>query len=390
MSSLRDKACIVGVGHTAYRRDGTESATDLGLQLEAAHAAIVDAGLSAGEIDGLICPINGGTAEDFIANLGLTHVRYAVTSHTGGAASVAALATAAMAVWSGVARHVLIPAGWCGYSGPRARGMASSADMAIGKVVRDYYAPQGAVSAVHQYALVADRYVRKYDVPPEAMGGAVAVAFRANAQLNSNAVMCGRELTMQDYLDAPPISTPFRLFDCSLETDGAAAVVVSAADRAADSPHRPVFVMSVAEGRPFPVDEFANRADPLEIGLAEAAPRAFADAGVTPSDIDLLEVYDSFTVNVLRQIESAGFCKPGEAADFVLDGCIAADGSLPTNLNGGLLSEAHVQGMNNLVEAVRQLRGGLPQRQVHNAELAVVTGMGGGWGGSGALAILRR
>ncbi|KDE96971.1 transporter [Mycolicibacterium aromaticivorans JS19b1 = JCM 16368] len=388
MSSLRDKACIVGVGHTAYRRDGTESATDLGLQLEAAHAAIVDAGLSAGEIDGLICPINGGTAEDFIANLGLTNVRYAVTSHTGGAASVAGLATAAMAVWSGVARHVLIPAGWCGYSGPRARGMASSADMAIGKVVRDYYAPQGAVSAVHQYALVADRYVRKYDVPPEAMG-AVAVAFRANAQLNSNAVMCGRELTMQEYLDAPPISTPFRLFDCSLETDGAAAVVVSAADRAADSPHRPVFVMSVAEGRPFPVDEFANRADPLEIGLAEAAPRAFADAGVTPSDIDLLEVYDSFTVNVLRQIESAGFCKPGEAADFVLDGCIAADGSLPTNLNGGLLSEAHVQGMNNLVEAVRQLRGGLPQRQVHNAELAVVTGMGGGWG-SGALAILRR
>lgn len=92
---------------------------------------------------------------------------------------------------------------------------------------------------------------------------------------------------------------------------------------------------------------------------------------------------------MLRQIEAAGFCKPGEAADFVLDGCIAADGLLPTNLNGGLLSEAHVQGMNNLVEAVRQLRGGLAERQVHDAELAVVTGMGGGWG-SGALAILRR
>jgi acetyl-CoA acetyltransferase len=388
LTALRDKACIVGVGHTVYRRGGTESATDLGLQLEAARAAIVDAGMSPGEIDGLICPINGGTAEDFVANLGLTHLRYAVTSHTGGAASVAGLATAAMAVWSGVARSVLIAAGWCGYSGPRARGMASSAEMAIGKVVRDYYAPQGAVSAVHQYALVADRYVRKYDVPPEALG-AVAVAFRANAQLNSNAVMCGRELTMQEYLDSPPISTPFRLFDCSLETDGAAAVVVSEADCAADGPHRPVYVMSVAEGRPFPVDEFANRADPLEIGLAEAAPRAFADAGVAPSDIDLLEVYDSFTINVLRQIEAAGFCKPGEAADFVLDGHIAADGSLPTNLNGGLLSEAHVQGMNNLVEAVRQLRGGLAERQVHDAELAVVTGMGGGWG-SGALAILRR
>jgi acetyl-CoA acetyltransferase len=362
--------------------------TELDLQVEAAQAAIADAGLSACEIDGLICPINGGTAEDFIANLGLKHVRYAVTSHTGGAASVAGLASAAMAISAGAARHVLMPAGWCGYSGPRARGMASGSDMAIGKVVRDYYAPQGAVSAVHQYALVADRYVQKYQVPPEAMG-AVAVSFRANAQLNPNAVMRDRELTMQQYLDGSPISTPLRLFDCSLETDGAAAVVVSAADRAVDGPHRPVFVMSVAEGRPFPVDEFANRVDPLEIGLADAAPRAFASAGVSPADIDLLEVYDSFTFNVLRQIEAAGFCKPGEAADFVLDGHIAADGSLPTNLNGGLLSEAHVHGMNNVVEAVRQLRGGLAQRQIEGAELAAVTGMGGGWG-TGALAILRR
>lgn len=388
MSSLLEKACIAGVGHTAYRRGGTDSPTDLGLQLEAARAAIADAGMATCEIDGLICPINGGTAEDFIANLGLRYVRYAVTSHTGGAASVAALATAAMAVSSGVARHVLIPAGWCGYSGPRARGMASGPDMAIGNVVRDYYAPQGAVSAVHQYALIADRYIRQYQVPRAAMG-AVAVAFRANAQRNPNAVMRGRELSMQQYLDAPPISTPFNLLDCSLETDGAAAIVVSPSERAVDGPNRPVYVMSVAEGRPFPVDEFANRVDPLEIGLAEAAPRAFAKAGVTPADIDLLAVYDSFTINVLRQLEAAGFCMRGEAADFVLDGHISAAGSLPTNLNGGLLSEAHVQGMNNMVEAVRQLRGSAGDRQVAHAELAVVTGMGGGWG-SGALAILRR
>lgn len=140
---------------------------------------------------------------------------------------------------------------------------------------------------------------------------------------------------MQQYLDAPPISTPFNLLDCSLETDGAAAIVVSSSERAVDGPNRPVYVMSVAEGRPFPVDEFANRVDPLEIGLAEAAPRAFAKAGVTPADIDLLAVYDSFTINVLRQLEAAGFCMRGEAADFVLDGHISAAGSLPTNLNGG-------------------------------------------------------
>lgn len=388
MISILDRACIVGVGETVFRRDKAVTTTDLELQLEAASAAIADAGLLPDDIDGLICPMNGGKVEDFVVNLGIRNLGFAVTSHTGGAAPVAGLASAAMAIGAGLSRHVLIPAGWRGFSGPRARGVASGPDMAVGRVVRDYYAPHGAVSAVHQYALVASQYVHTYGVSAEATG-AVAVTFRQHAQKNPSALMFGRELTIQDYLTAPPVSSPFGLFDCSLETDGAGAIVVSSTERARDLKQPPVFIMSVREGRPYPLDDLANRADLLQMGLTQAAPLAFRDALLKPADVDLFQVYDSFTVNVLRQLEEAGFCARGEASDFVLDGHISAQGSLPTNVNGGMLSEAHVHGMNNLIEAVRQLRGAAGSRQLQRAAVAAVTGMGGGWG-SGAMALLRR
>ncbi len=389
MSSILNETCIVGIGETAYRRGEDRPKTDFDLQLEASLAAIAEAGLKPGDIDGIVCPIVGGKADDFAANLGLKDLRYAVTSHTGGAACVAALASAAMAVAAGVARHVLVPAGWRGYSGPRARGLASnSSDLGIGSVVRDFYAPHGAVSAVHQYALIASRYLSRYKVPVEALG-MVAVEFRRNAQLNPLALMRGKELTLDEYLASTMISTPFRRFDCSLETDGAAALIVASASKARDMPQPPVYIMAVEEARPYPIDEFANRQNMVEIGLTQAAPRAFARAGVTPGDVDFLQVYDSFTINVLRQIEAAGFCQPGEAGQFVLDGNIGLRGSLPVNTNGGMLAEAHIMGMNNVLEAVRQLRGAAKDRQVQNAELGVVTGLGGGWATSG-IAILRR
>lgn len=389
LSTVRDQACIVGIGESAYTRRKDQPRSDFELQLEAAQAAITDAGLAADDIDGIVCPIVGGKAEDFAVNLGLRDLRFAVTSHTGGAACVAGLASAVMAVAAGVARHVLMPVGWCGYSGLRAKDLASSsADLAIGKVVRDYYAPQGVVSAVHQYALIASRYMFEYKVPAEALG-TVAVEFSRNAQLNPRAVMRGRELSLDQYFESPIISTPFRRFDCSLETDGAAALVVASSSEARDLPRPPVYIMAVEEARPYPIDELANRQKLYEIGLTQAAPRAFARAGVSPGDVDFLQVYDSFTLNVLRQIEAAGFCGEGEAGAFVLDGHIGLAGSLPVNTNGGLLSEAHVMGMNNLLEAVRQLRGGAEERQVRNAEIGVVTAMGGGWGTS-SIAVLRR
>lgn len=387
---VQEQACIVGIGETPYVRGQVLGLSDLGLQLLAAQRAVEDAGVPMEAVDGLIAPMAGGKAEDFIVNLGLNGLRYAVTVHMGGASCVAALATAAMAVSTGAADYVLVPTGWNGYSGVRARDMttAPTDDMAISLAVNNYYTPYGGSAAPNHYAWVAMRYLHEYGITPE-QTGAVSVAMRSHAQLNDNAVMQGRPMTLDDYLASPLVSAPFRLFDCCLETDGGAALLITSEARARDLPRRPVFIMSVAEGRPFPVDELANRKDFFSIGLTAAAPRAFGAAGIRPEDVDFAEMYDSFSVNVLRQLEEAGFCKRGEAGAFVEGGRIALGGQLPVNTHGGLLSEAHILGMNHIVEAVRQLRGDAGVRQVVDAEIGAVTGMGGGWG-TGAIAILRR
>lgn len=389
MPSLKDQAAIVGVGETPYCRAPGSGLSNLGLLLKASMAAVEDAGLHVSDIDGIMTPIMGGSAEDFAANLGIENLRYATQVNMGGASSVASLQSAAMAVSFGVANYVLIPAGWNGYSGVRARDVSEAeVEFPMGETVRDYYMPFGSNAPPQWYSLMARRHMHEFETPPEALGS-IAVAFRKHAQLNERAVMHGRPLTMDDYLNAPWISQPYRLLDCCLETDGAAAVIVTSAERAqALTGHEPVYISGVAEGHPYPADDITNRPDLFTIGLTHAAPKAYEMAGVGPEDADFAQIYDCFTFEVLQQIEEAGFCKRGDGAAFVQDGTIELGGKLPVNTHGGLMSEAHVIGMNHVVEAVRQLRHESGQRQVPNARVGVVTG----WGdfGDGSLAVLTR
>ena len=387
MVALRDKAAIVGIGETEYSKNAGMSQT--ALLLQAAVRAIEDAGLRPKEIDGVVIAMDVIPFEDLAVNLGAEDLKYAVTLNMGGASATASLQSAAMAVATGVATNVLCITGWNGYSGMRVSASASQqGGMGLsGLKVRDFEMPFGVMVPAHWYSPMARRHMYEYGTTSRQLG-AVAVTMRKHAQLNERAMMRGRPMTIEDHQSSRMIADPYRLFDCCLQSDGAAAVVVTTAERARDIKHRPVYIMGVAEGHPVPADQIANREDMFKIGLSYAAPRAFAMAGVTTKDIDVAEIYDCFTWNMMIQLEALGFCKRGESGPFVEGGGIELGGELPINTHGGLLSQAHVLGMNHVVEAVKQLRGDAGPAQVQDAEIAVVTG----WGdlGDGSVAILRR
>ena len=389
MHPLKDKACIVGVGETPYTRGTNRS--QLSQILHATMAALDDAGLKPHDIDGMVLPMPMPTVEHLAANLGIPDLRYTASSNIGGAAPVASVQTAAMAVALGVARNVLIPVGWNAYSGAGVRGAGRSGPVGLpppfGLTMSEYYMPFGLAVPAQWFAWLATRYVEQYKVPLEGPA-AVALAARKHAQLNEKAFMRGRPLTMDDYRNSRMIAQPFRLFDCCLETDGACAVIISSAERARDLKQRPVYISGAAEGHPMPADDIPGRKDFFKIGLSFAAPKALEMAEVGLRDVDFVEVYDCFTHIVLLELEALGCCKPGEAGQFVQNGRIELGGELPFNTHGGLLSEAHLAGLNHVVEATRQLRHQCGERQVKDAEVGIVTGFGDF--GDGSLAILRR
>ena len=383
--TLRDKACLTGIGETAYVRGSTKTALEL--QMEASLKAIRDAGLDPRQIDGVI-PIGivSGTAEDFIDNFGITDLRFSALVPHGGASPAMALQAAAAAVAAGVCNHVLIAFGRNVTGAATTKAGARIHTMPQFHYVTEFEYPLGNVAPAQIYAPMARRHMELYGTKIEHFGE-VAVAHRQHALLNDNAVM-KKPITLEDHANSRMISDPFRLLDCSLESDGGAACIVSSAERAADLRHRRVFISGVAEGHPDQPGSITQRPDMTSLGIGKAAQRAFQMAGVTHADIDVAEIYDCFTYAVIRQLEDMGFCKKGEGGPFVEGGRLRLGGALPTNTHGGLLSQAHVWGLNHIAELVRQMRGDAGRAQVQNAEVGLVTGYGDL--GDGAVAIMRR
>ncbi len=380
---MRDCAAVTGVGETAYTRGSGRTA--LALSLEAALAAIADAGLSPREIDGVIAlGGRGAIAEDVIVNFGIADLRLSLQVPMGGASAAAALQSAAAAVATGICRHVLVLIGRDAFPGSRisARVQAIPAFRTMG----EFELPLGAASPAQLYAPMARRHMTEYGTTTDDFA-AVAVTTRAHAALNERALM-RKPITAADHAASRMISDPFRLLDCSQENDGGAAVVVSAAD-AVRTGDRPVVLLSgMAEGHPDSPASITQRADMTRFGIAKAARRAFDMAGAGPEDMDVAAIYDCFTFVVLCQLEDLGFCRKGEGGRYVRETGLGLGSRMPVNTHGGLLSQAHMAGMNHVVELVRQLRGEAGPAQVARARTGLVTGYGDM--GDGALAVLRR
>lgn len=383
--NLSGKAAVTGVGDTDYTRDAGGRSV-LALQLEASLKAIRDAGLHPREIDGIVMPMATGAtvAEDFVTNLGIPDLRFSVATPLGGAGPVAAVQCAAAAVAAGLCNHALLPLGRTGRTGQRIGTRIGQ--MPQFRTVGEFEAPMGAIAPAQYYAPMARRHMERFGTTSRQLAE-IAVTTRRHAILNGNAGML-KPLTIEDHQASRMIADPFRLFDCSLESDGACAVVISAADRARDMRQPRVLITGMAEGHPESPSAITQRPDLTRLGLAKAAPRAFAMAGVAPADIDVAEIYDCFTWVVLCQLEDLGFCGKGEGGAFVEGGALGLDGRLPVNTHGGLLSQVHMAGMNHVVELVRQLRGAAGRAQVVDAEVGLVTGYGDL--GDGTIAIMAR
>jgi acetyl-CoA acetyltransferase len=376
--SISTQTAIVGVGQTPFTR-GTEFST-LELHLQAALEAIEDAGLTPADIDGVMPNELAGTiAEDFILNLGLPALAFSSTIRTGGASFVSAIQSAALAIAGGVATNVLLVAGRRGYSAQRV-SLTSEGAIAPHPVMRhvdEFERPFGNTVASQWFAQAARRHMFEFGTTSEDFGR-IAVAVRKHANLNPRALMFEKPMTLEQHQASAMIADPLRLFDCSLETDGATAIVVTSAERARDLRKPAVPILGVGEGHGAPPTSITQKRDFTEIeGLALAARRAYDMAGLTPADIDSAQIYDGFTWIVLASLEALGFCKRGEGRAFVQDGRIELGGALPINTSGGLLSEGHCSGANLVSEAVRQLRREVEsERQVANCERVLVTGEG--------------
>ncbi|GAA4282716.1 lipid-transfer protein [Brevibacterium daeguense] len=382
-ASIANQTAIIGIGATAFTRSSGVAVDRLAA--DAASAAMDDARLDPADIDGVIAYASGARAEDLIVPLGLPNVGYSATVQLGGASGVSALQVAAGAIVSGLARHVLVFIARNGSTESRI-GARISSILPSPQLRTAFEHPVGLFSPAQHYSMICRRHMHEYGTRREDLAE-VALTMRAHAQLNPKAQMFGRELTMEKYLSSRPIAEPYLLADCCLETDGAVAVILSAAAEAPAGRPR-VLVSGAAEGRPPSGDDLSNRDPFFDIGLTYAAPRAFEMAGLRPEDLDIAMIYDCFTFEVIHQLEELGVCPRGEGGPFVRSGAIRLGGRLPVNPHGGLMSEGHLGGMGHIAEAVRQLRGDAGERQVDGTEAVAVTG----WGdfGDGSVAILMR
>ncbi len=362
----RAATSIVGAAESAIGIVPDRSALEL--MGDAALAALDDAGLSVEDVDGLFAqtPYLWHPSISLGEHLGISP-RFTGSTNMGGASFVGFLQHAALAIEAGLCEVALVAYG----SNQRSEG----ARLVTGSEHLSFEAPYGTIYPATSYALMAQRHMAQYGTTPEQLAE-VAVAARRWAQLNPKAMERG-PLSVDDVLASRMISSPLHKLDCCLVTDGGGAVVITSAARARDLRRLPVAVLGAATAHEH--RQILQMPDLTVTPARLSGSRALAIAGLKPADIDLVQIYDSFTINVILSLEDLGFCGKGEGGAFVTESRIAPGGALPVNTSGGGLSYCHpgMLGIFLLIEAVRQLRHEAGERQVAAAETALVHGVGG-------------
>ncbi|CAM5778688.1 MAG: acetyl-CoA acetyltransferase [Pseudomonadota bacterium] len=365
---IRGSAAIVGAALAGLGEAPGRSSEEIAV--EASVKALAEAGLTTRHVDAVFGSLPGNAnplSALLIAEMLGIQPKFTDNNRTGGSTFLSYTLMAAMALKEGLCETALIFYG-------------SNQRTASGKLISSvkpfaYEAPYAPIFPATSYALAASRHMHEYGTTREQLA-AVAVAARAWANLNPEAFMRG-PLSVADVLASRMVSSPLTVRDCCLVTDGGAALVMTTAARARHLPMKPVYLLGAAAATTHM--NIVAMPDLTQTAAIDSGRRAFEMARLSPRDIDVVELYDAFTINTILFLEDLGFCKKGEGGAFVASGAIAPGGALPVNTNGGGLSCVHpgMYGMFTLVEAVRQLRGEAGVRQVAGAELALCHGNGG-------------
>ena len=373
----RERCAVVGVGSTEFSRGSGRS--ELRMAAEAVDAALVDAGISPADVDGLVrCDMENVSAVALADTIGARNLTFWADTGAGGAAPCGQVGLAVGAIISGQASTVVCfrSIAWATGGGVGAGQRGSTRPVAGHGSYEEFFVPYGLLLPVSTYAIMARRHMIEYGTTAEQLGS-IAITCRQRADANPRAQMHGRSLDMRTYLESRMISSPLRLHDCCLVSDGACAVVVTAIERARDCQKKVIAIRAVAQSSgervgPGLLAPTLTRPSITTWPSATVARTLYRRAGIGPSEVDVAQLYDCFTPTVLIQLEDYGFCPKGEGGPFAESGAIDLDGAIPINTAGGNLSEGYIHGMNHVVEGVRQLRGE-SSSTVPGAEICLVT-----------------
>ena len=355
MALRKESAAITGIGQTEFSKNSGRS--ELQLAAEAVRAAINDAGLRPADVDGLVTmTVDPNDELALMRSVGMEEVRWTSRTPFGGGGSSALVEHAAAAVTAGAADVVVIYRAFNERSGNR----FGQPGQGQGMPNLNWYLPYGLDTPAKMYSLWFQRYMDTFGLTNEDFGRYTVIA-RRHAASNPNAWFYQRPITLADHQNSRWIVEPIlRLLDCCQESDGGVALVVTSAERARDLRQPLVTIVSATQGNVINGDTIFNYYHPDNARFPQAeyaARQIWESTGLKPADIDAAMIYENFSPVVFYQLEAYGFCGPGEAKDFIADGHIGLGGTLPVNTHGGLLGEAYIHGVNNILEGVRQIRG---------------------------------